>query len=737
MDTASAPASCAVDGGDAHEHVKQGLLEQLHVDLEVFGRRLSGGEGEGDGKGGDKRQKQSQMQMQMQTQSQSQTQCLIDVLDRTALRGGRAHLEGLLGAPLLADAAALRARQRTVRERGELAVAADLDATWEVLARNEADARWLLRMRMRMRMQDGDEGDEGDEGGDMAQLCRSATFHVWPLSLLNTRSPAALSCLAAHKVVLSPLLGLLSPLLYFVVPFVVLCVQQRKWLSFPAFLARLCREAGAAFAAGLRSLTQGPVKSAAVALGRGLSAVLSFVMFVQGTWSSVETARSTQRACSVISRRVAGALAFFQAAADAVQRCDRSDAATSATSATSPVRLLDATTKCKLGAALQVAACMAEEKREARADAVRLLARVYELDAHASICRVRAARGWCWAEFVPPNQSRPILSLRGVVHPCVAPERAVANDWTLDGVHALVTGPNAGGKSTLMKAALCSVLMAQTLTLAPCVGGIGEAACRLTPFAVVSSHMNVADQAGASSLFQAELLRAQRVLGLMAGLRPERDEKAFVVMDEMFSSTNAVEGLAAAAACALGMAAHPSALCVLSTHHLQLCSLLRRRAPGRFLAFGMPVHVHAATGAIHSHPYRLQKGVCRQFVALELLRGAGFDSAIVQTAIALKTELIATVHAHTAPKTPPEAIDAPKAPKSPKASKAIKAIKALDDVKTAPEAPEAPETPETPEAPDDVKTAPKALDEAKSEGDVITAREASALLTTLVAEEAA
>jgi DNA mismatch repair ATPase MutS len=258
---------------------------------------------------------------------------------------------------------------------------------------------------------------------------------------------------------------------------------------------------------------------------------------------------------------------------------------------------------------------------------------VYEADAARALARARRRLGWCWAEFLDGDV--PTLELSGVVHPCLPPGTSVANDWSLRGANAILTGPNAGGKSTLMKAALCSVLLSQTLTVAPCAR-----ACRLTPFGTISSHINVVDRTGSASLFQAELARAQRVLGAIEWLGATAPgSKALVVVDEMFSSTNPIEGLAAATACAMGLADAPSALCVISTHHVYLCSLLARAAPGRFEAYGMPVDVDAASGAVRAHPYRLVRGVCRQFVALELLKRAGFGARLVDRAIAVKRAL--------------------------------------------------------------------------------------------------
>jgi DNA mismatch repair ATPase MutS len=249
----------------------------------------------------------------------------------------------------------------------------------------------------------------------------------------------------------------------------------------------------------------------------------------------------------------------------------------------------------------------------------------YALDTLLSIPRARATMGATWAEFVATEgSSKALLDVRGLRHPCLAGGDAVENDWCLGESNALLTGPNAGGKSTLLKATLAAVLMAQTLTIAPCSGG-----CRLTPFSYLSSHINVPDSAGRESLFEAEMHRAKRNLDTLSALAPGR--RALIVMDEIFSSTNPVEGIAGAFAVARRLAAHPGALCIISTHYTYLCKL-ERETGGLFLNFRMPVG--------DTDKFKLMRGVSRQYVALELLRRSGFDEGIVSDAIEVKRTLL-------------------------------------------------------------------------------------------------
>ena len=67
----------------------------------------------------------------------------------------------------------------------------------------------------------------------------------------------------------------------------------------------------------------------------------------------------------------------------------------------------------------------------------------------------------------------------------------------------LITGPNAGGKSTLIKSLTLCILLSQTLCISPAENLI------LTPFKLVNTYLNIPDCKGKESLFEAEMHRAR------------------------------------------------------------------------------------------------------------------------------------------------------------------------------------------------------------------------------------
>ena len=169
----------------------------------------------------------------------------------------------------------------------------------------------------------------------------------------------------------------------------------------------------------------------------------------------------------------------------------------------------------------------------------------------------------------------------------------------------------------------------------------------MTPFQFISSHINVPDNQGHESLFEAEMHRAKRNLDAIKAL--SEHQLALVVMDEIFSSTNPVEGIAGAFAVAKRLAADPRTLCIISTHYLYLCKL--ERSTGKaFRNYKMPVVLDSA-GITVGRPFRLCTGISRQYVALELLRKSGFDDDVIADALEVKNELLSLRNSKKAPQT--------------------------------------------------------------------------------------
>lgn len=107
---------------------------------------------------------------------------------------------------------------------------------------------------------------------------------------------------------------------------------------------------------------------------------------------------------------------------------------------------------------------------------------IAELDCLCSLAQVSKENNYTKPEILNPMKTKnSVLQIEQVRHPCV--ERTVkdfvANDIEIGGksnpLALLITGPNMGGKSTLLRSTCVCVIMAQVGCFVP------AKSCKLTP----------------------------------------------------------------------------------------------------------------------------------------------------------------------------------------------------------------------------------------------------------------
>ncbi len=165
-----------------------------------------------------------------------------------------------------------------------------------------------------------------------------------------------------------------------------------------------------------------------------------------------------------------------------------------------------------------------------------------ELDVYVALAnKIKAHKTenaqFCFVEFIEPND-RPMLQATDFWNPFVDSKAVVGNDVSLNTGqerNIILTGPNTGGKSTIMKGLMFATLLGQTFGIAP------ARSMSFTPFAKLVTYLNISDDTGAGvSLFKAEINRAKEIIDTLRALKP--DEFAFVILDETFTGTSPDKG---------------------------------------------------------------------------------------------------------------------------------------------------------------------------------------------------
>jgi DNA mismatch repair protein MutS len=227
---------------------------------------------------------------------------------------------------------------------------------------------------------------------------------------------------------------------------------------------------------------------------------------------------------------------------------------------------------------------------------------------------------YCFVDYV--DSKTPVIDFADFWHPMIDPEKVVLNNIYLGDTrpaNAIITGPNAGGKTTTLRSIGVSVLMGQTLGIVPATKA------KLSPFSNFATYLNVADSEGKESLFQAEMRRAQNLLNAIKKLSPS--ELSFVIMDEIFTGTNPQEGAAGAYGIAKKLSSYTNSSVLMTTHFVDLTSLADETK--RFSNYKVTVK---QVGKKFEFPYKLEHGITDQAIALQLLDQEGFDSEILDDA---------------------------------------------------------------------------------------------------------
>lgn len=218
---------------------------------------------------------------------------------------------------------------------------------------------------------------------------------------------------------------------------------------------------------------------------------------------------------------------------------------------------------------------------------------------------------YCFADFVATE--KPTLHIEDFWNPFVDHSIVVTNSLELgqgaDAAKVILTGSNTGGKSTILKAIMMSLLMSHTFGIAP------AKSMKLSPFAFMGSYLRVNDDTAlGESKFKAEVMRAKMLVDTMNAL--PKDQFGFVIIDELFTGTGSEKAANAAYKVADKLAGLENNLYILATHFPLLTELEKDNAG---LIKNMKVDIFKDDAGNLIRPFKLEPGVSTSNVANDIL----------------------------------------------------------------------------------------------------------------------
>ena len=129
----------------------------------------------------------------------------------------------------------------------------------------------------------------------------------------------------------------------------------------------------------------------------------------------------------------------------------------------------------------------------------------------------------------------------------------------------IITGPNASGKTTILKTTLINIIFTQQFGC-----GFYDSA-KFAPYNHIHCYLNIPDTSGRDSLFQAEARRCKEILDIVGSYKKESH---FCVFDELYSGTNPEEAEISATAFMSYLTKRTNVSCLLTTHFVKVCKSL-------------------------------------------------------------------------------------------------------------------------------------------------------------------
>lgn len=193
----------------------------------------------------------------------------------------------------------------------------------------------------------------------------------------------------------------------------------------------------------------------------------------------------------------------------------------------------------------------------------------------------------------------------------------------------ILTGPNASGKTTLLKTTAMNIIFTQQL-------GCGfYSKCSLSkPYTHIHSYLNIPDTSERDSLFQAEARRCKEIIDVISGsteLSIETEggcnsSRHFCIFDELYSGTNPKEASKAAYAFLKYLSTYSNVDFILTTHYTSVCRKFRKDV--LVYNYQMSVDLHESGGI--KYLYRVRRGISKVEGAMRILKDMNYPSEILE-----------------------------------------------------------------------------------------------------------
>jgi hypothetical protein len=182
----------------------------------------------------------------------------------------------------------------------------------------------------------------------------------------------------------------------------------------------------------------------------------------------------------------------------------------------------------------------------------------------------------------------------------------------------IITGPNASGKTTILKSTLINTIFTQQFGC-----GFYESA-DVAPFSHIHCYLNIPDTSGRDSLFQAEARRCKEILDI---IKENPNGTHFCAFDELYSGTNPDEAVISATAFMKYLIKNRNMSCILTTHYVKLCKKLSKNK--NIINCNMKTVKNSNNTDTFEYTYILEEGISEVRGGLKVLKDMNYPKEIL------------------------------------------------------------------------------------------------------------
>ena len=205
-------------------------------------------------------------------------------------------------------------------------------------------------------------------------------------------------------------------------------------------------------------------------------------------------------------------------------------------------------------------------------------------------------------------------------YPHLMDEDPVKNDCSFE-KNMIISSPNKSGKTTILKTTTLNIIFSQQLGC-----GFYDSAI-INPYTHIHSYLNIPDTSGRDSLFQAESRRCKDIIDIIAKYDDPIKYRHFCIFDELYSGTNPDEASKAGHAFLKYLAKYENVNFILTTHYFAIC----KKFINSHHIQNYKMNVNINTDGTFEYTYKIKRGISKIKGAIRVLKDMDYPAEIIET----------------------------------------------------------------------------------------------------------